>query len=73
MARSKKESQPEQKESVKKAKPEMPSFYSDGEIQMPSVMLKDEVSFLKIWRGNLKNTDINAAWKRAEKWLEKYN
>ena len=76
MAKKKKEettSKPEVKQVFKeKAKPEKPDFYNDDEVQMPSVMLKDKDSFIKIWKGNLKRMDVNEAWQRAEKWLSKY-
>lgn len=71
----KKETNKEVKKKVlkKRETPVKPDFYIDGEINMPSSMLKNKDSFLAIWEGNLRKTDINEAWKRAEKWLSKYN
>lgn len=65
--------EPKKKFAKKKVeKPVRPEIYKDGEIIMPSSMLKDRESFWKIWKGKLKSTDINEAWKRAEKFINKY-
>lgn len=57
----------------KVVKPVPPKIYEDGEIQMPFSMITDRESFLKLWTGKLKNTDVNKAWERAEKFKSKYD
>ena len=50
----------------------MPKLFEFGEVIMPASMLNDKESFLKLWVGKLKNTDINKARKSAEQFIEKY-
>ena len=68
------EKQPKEKTIRKKkvSKPVMPKLFEFGEVIMPASMLNDKESFLKLWVGKLKNTDINKAWKSAEQFVEKY-
>ena len=60
------------KETPKKA---MPKLYTDAKnpkIQMPSVMIRTADEFKAIWKGNVKATDLDEAWSRAEKWRDSY-
>ena len=67
----------ERKKTVKKAAPKkaMPKIYTDAKnpkIQMPSSMITTVENFKKIWQGNARASDLDAAWDRAKDWRESY-
>ena len=67
----------EKKTTVKKAAPKkaMPKIYTDAKnpkIQMHSSMIRTVEDFKKIWQGNVRATDLDAAWDRAKDWRDSY-
>lgn len=58
-------------EQISSQAPAKREIYQDGQIVMPSDMITDKESFVKIWQGNLKGVDIEKAWEKAESWLKK--
>jgi len=63
------------KEKKKSEKKVMPKLYKDSKIdkiQMPSCMIRTQVEFVKIWKGNIEASKIEDAWSRAEKWRDSY-
>lgn len=58
-----------------KPKKVMPKIYTDAKnpkIQMHSSMITTVEDFKKIWSGNVRSTNLDEAWDRAEKWRDSY-
>lgn len=53
-------------------KPVPPLIYEDGEIQMPFVAITTKEAFFRIWKGNVKKTDLEKAWKKAERFKNRF-
>ena len=58
----------------KKAKPEMPKIYQDGQIEMQSAQITDKEAFFSLWKGtrNAKGVNLDKAWNRAKAWKGKF-
>lgn len=56
----------------KKVKPEAPRFYEDGHINMLSSLITTKEDFVKAWKNSKHRIDLDAAWKKAEKWRKQF-
>lgn len=52
-------------------KPEKKVIYSNGPVNMPASMIKDEESFKKMWKGKLGGYPLEKAWQEAKEFKAK--
>lgn len=52
-------------------KPETKVIYSNGPVNMPASMIKDEQSFKKMWKGKLGGKNLDKAWQEAKEFKAK--